>query len=102
MKIPLRFSSCLFFFFCMINATIQAQTWQWAKKAGGAQKDFATSIAVDEDGNSFITGKFYDSISFDSIVLSSPGLWSVYIAQYDAEGNFIWAKIAASGYSIDV
>ncbi|MFI5134924.1 MAG: T9SS type A sorting domain-containing protein, partial [Chitinophagales bacterium] len=30
------------------------------------------------------------------------GLWSIYIAQYDAEGNFKWAKIAASGSSIDV
>jgi hypothetical protein len=81
---------------------VQAQTWQWATKAGGLGNDYANSLDVDDSGNSYVTGKFYDSISFDSITLYNPGVWSVYIAKYDMNGNILWAKIAASDSSISV
>ncbi|CAN5544530.1 hypothetical protein BH11BAC1_BH11BAC1_15330 [soil metagenome] len=84
------------------------QSWQWAAKAGGNYIDYSTGVAVDDSGNSYITGKFFDAASFGSSTLVSPGLWSVYIAKYDDAGNLLWAKIAArdslisgSGISVD-
>lgn len=86
----------------ILPVSINAQTWQWAAKAGGTGYDYVNGIDIDNSGNSYITGKFRDSISFNSTVLVTPGLWSVYLAKYDAGGNLIWAKIAASDSLISV
>jgi hypothetical protein len=85
-----------------LTGNANAQTWQLASKAGGPGSDYANAIDIDNSGNSYVTGKFFDSISFDSISLVTPDLWSVYIAKYDAGGNVIWAKVAASDSLISV
>jgi hypothetical protein len=86
----------VFILFWIITASAQAQTWQWAAKAGGPGNDYANAIDIDNSGNSYVTGKFRDSISFNSITLINTGTWSVFIAKFDVNGNFLWAKIAAS------
>lgn len=74
----------------------QAQQWEWAVKAGGIENDYVNSIEVDRFGNSYVTGKFKDSISFGSTSLINSGLWSVYIAKYDSQGELLWDRIVAS------
>jgi hypothetical protein len=96
-KLPVLFF--LFTAFAM-SLIVSAQQWQWAAGAGGIENDFANCVDVDNSGNSFVTGKFFDAASFGTTTLSSPGLWSVYIAKYDAAGNLIWAVIAASDSAI--
>ncbi len=81
---------------------IHAQTWQWAMKAGGIENDHCNGIVVDHMGNNYITGTFSDSTSFGSTTLISSGGLSVYIAKYDINGNFVWAKIAATCPAISV
>ncbi len=86
----------------LFSAVTQAQTWQWAKQVGGPRNDYAGGIDIDANGNSYVTGRFYDSASFGAITLYSPGAWSVFIAKYDVNGQAEWAKIAATGANIKV
>ena len=92
----------LFMLVYLLSMTAEAQTWEWATKAGGTGNDYGKGIDVDEDGNSYVTGTFYNAISFGLTTLSNPGLWSVYIAKYNVNGNLEWAKMAASDSSISV
>lgn len=82
--------------------TAQAQSWQWAKSSVGHTNDYAGGLDIDAQGNSYITGKFYDSISFGATTLASPGTWSVYIAKYDLNGAVLWVKSACSAANIKV
>ncbi len=71
----------------------------WAKAAGGAgQFDQGAGIAIDGSGNSYVTGKFQGTATFDSIVLSSGNM---FVAKYDPNGNVLWA-VSASGASRDI
>jgi hypothetical protein len=71
----------------------------WAKRAGGSGNDFSKLSAIDADGNFYITGTFYaPSITFGAITLTYTGSgWGdIFVAKYDAMGNVVWAKKAAS------
>jgi len=81
----------------------EAQTWQWAEKANSINNNiYAGGIDVDKDGNSYVTGDFYNSASFGSTTITTPGLVSAFIAKYDINGNLLWAKAAGSGSDIEV
>ncbi|MES2140406.1 MAG: SBBP repeat-containing protein [Bacteroidota bacterium] len=82
-----------------------AQNWAWAKSAGGLQKVESYSIAIDNAGNSYITGWFEDSLKFGSFTLKASVAGNsfasdIFIAKYDINGNFVWAK-KAGGTSYD-
>ncbi len=71
--------------------------WQWAVGAGGILQDEARGIAVDDEGNSYITGVFYDVAWFGNISLTSLGGLDVFVAKLDSNGNWVWA-VRAGGY----
>lgn len=64
----------------------------WAKQAGGQDIDAGKNIAVDSIGNSYITGEFRGSTTFDGTTLNSSGDYDAFIAKYDASGNVVWVK----------
>ena len=66
----------------------------WAKQAGGTAHDYGKGIVVDINGNSYITGSFQETASFDAFQLTSYGSYDIYIACYDPIGNCLWAKHA--------
>ena len=68
----------------------------WVKQSGGTGLEVGRGIAVDGSGNCYITGYFDGSASFDSTTLTSSGSFDVFIAKYDATGNFQWADRAGS------
>jgi len=74
--------------------------WFWAKKAGGTSSDGGNSIAIDNNGNSYVTGYFSDSATFGTTTLTSSGDYDIYIAKLDSNGNWFWAK-KAGGTSSD-
>ncbi|MFD3002807.1 SBBP repeat-containing protein [Pontibacter toksunensis] len=66
----------------------------WAKQSGGAGSEMGRGIAVDGSGNCYITGYFDGNATFGSTTLTSNGSYDVFIAKYDAKGNFLWANRA--------
>jgi hypothetical protein len=68
----------------------------WAKHAGGPSYDISTSISIDAEGNSYITGKFTADATFDSvqIISADQNNGDIFIAKYDPNGNCLWAKKA--------
>ena len=75
----------------------------WAKGFGGKGYEGGTSMSLDEVGNIYITGSFFDTVDFDT----GPGLFSlsslgggsnIFITKLDHLGAFTWAKsIGADG-----
>src|SRR5207244_792963 len=52
----------------------------------------AFSVAADCSGNSYVTGYFFNSITFGSITLTAdPDQYTTPIAKYDINGNILWA-----------
>lgn len=66
----------------------------WAVSGGGFENDFASSIAVDSDGNAYITGNFsspatFRSYSGASAMYSSNATPDIFIAKYNTNGNLV-------------
>jgi uncharacterized protein (TIGR02145 family) len=68
----------------------------WAKNIGGIGLDEISDIEQNSDGYIFITGTFTDQADFDpgtgEFLLSGTGPKNIFIAKYDSDGNFVWAK----------
>ncbi len=93
--------------YIMITASINAQSFQWARKLGGIRQENATSIVIDNSGNVYSTGYFIGPSDFDPGIgtfnLKSVGpydLNDVFVSKINAAGEFIWAK-SMGGISTD-
>ena len=86
----------ILFLLLMLMGIVTAQTpeWSWAQSAGGTTDDIGYSIAVDSNGNTYVTGFFKETASFDSITLTSSGNNDIFVAKLDSSGNWLWAKKA--------
>ncbi|MDQ3189968.1 MAG: SBBP repeat-containing protein [Bacteroidota bacterium] len=71
----------------------------WAERAGGAGEDKANGVAVDYNGDIYITGQFNGNATFGTNTLTSFGVADIFLAKYDASGNEIWVKNAGGQYS---
>ena len=87
---------------------VHAQSLDWVTQAGGTTivNDNGVDIAIDVDGNSYVTGFFSDSAAFgagepNATTLISAGLGDIFVAKYAADGNLLWAK-QAGGSSSDI
>ncbi len=69
----------------------------WAKTIGGTGFEMTGHSAVDASDNIYVGGYFASSAAYftatDSLVNPMPGLWSSYLAKYDASGNFVWSRL---------
>jgi len=66
--------------------------WLWAKKAGGSSSEYGTAIAIDGNGNCYVTGFFTGTSIFGETSLISSGSADIFIAKLDSNGNWLWAK----------
>ncbi len=69
----------------------------WAKRMGGIYYDCGLSITIDDIGNVYTTGHFFDSgVDFDPgsgiYNLTSAGGFDIFIQKLNADGSFIWAR----------
>jgi len=86
----------------IITVNAQPPSWLWAKSAGDASYDYAQSVTADSLGNSYVTGYFNMSITFDvNHTFFSNGSADLYIVKYDPVGNVIWVK-SAGGNDFDI
>lgn len=96
------------------NATFQQFPWDafitkhstsgalsWVKQLGGTGYEFGASIVLDANKNIFLTGMFTGSADFDpsgsTSNLSSAGGGDIYVAKYDPNGAYVWAKKMGGG-----
>ncbi|MDT3739444.1 MAG: choice-of-anchor D domain-containing protein [Candidatus Kapabacteria bacterium] len=65
---------------------------EWISSVGGTSQDIAAGLAVDTWGNIFVTGRFSQSIEFDTRALYSLGKSDVFLAKFLPDGSVEWAK----------
>jgi hypothetical protein len=72
-------------------------TLLWAKRAGGNDYEKALGITYDNAGNVLICGLFRGAATFGgTTTIYSSGENDIFVAKYDANGNFLWVKKAGS------
>src|SRR3989442_10732711 len=77
-------------------AQIPAPDFRWEVQGGGAGAS-PGSMAIDSEGNSYLTGSFAGSTRFSPISLISSGpLIALFVVKYDGEGNALWARTATN------
>ncbi len=64
----------------------------WHVKAGGTDTTKMSAVTIDNDGNAYVTGYFIDTATFGTTTLYSQGSYDFFIAKYNANGSFAWAK----------
>ncbi len=67
----------------------------WKNEIGGTGYDMATDVAIDGQGNIYVTGKFtckaiFGSKNGNTIVKTTTKAEELYIAKYDPNGNLLW------------
>jgi len=77
----------------------------WARSIGSASTDEGRSIALDSNGNIFVSGLFSGTADFDPgpdvFNLTSAGNRDIFVTKLDSNGNFVWAR-AMGGSGTDV
>lgn len=81
-----------FFTFFLSSKVAFSQNWQWAKSAVSGSFSRGSAISSDRQGDFFVTGSFYDSVSFDSFKLQGNKVGDVFIAKYASDGSALWAS----------
>jgi hypothetical protein len=71
----------------------------WARSAGGFEYEKALSVTYDNAGNVYICGLYRGTVTFGgstTINCTTDGINDIFIAKYDANGNFLWVQHAGS------
>lgn len=94
---------CISILLISFGSVLDAQTsdWTWAKRAGGTSTDESSSIAVDAQGNSYVTGYYQGTGVFGSTSLANRGVMDVFVTKLDTSGNVLWAA-RAGGTQTDI
>jgi hypothetical protein len=72
-------------------------TLLWARSAGSSLSDKGLAVTYDNSGNAYMCGYFENTCTFGgSTNVTSAGAQDIFIAKYDASGNFQWVKSAGS------
>ncbi len=72
-----------------------AQKFDWVQNIGGKASEMCQDVAVDGNGNVYITGFFGSDTAYlgtDGNMLRTSGGNDVFLAKYDAAGKLLWAK----------
>jgi len=82
-----------------------AGTWtSYAKTWGGETDESANGLGVDDEGNCFISGRFYESVDFDpgpgEFILDSGAGYDAFLMKLNSNGEFEWAVNWGSGESV--
>ncbi len=62
-------------------------TWLWTRQLGTSADEYSTSVAVDSNGNAYISGETYGSLDGNSA-----GGVDAFLAKYDGSGALLWTR----------
>lgn len=68
----------------------------WAKSEGWLRNEKALGVTSDNSGNIYICGYYTDTTKFNGAQINGFGFEDIFLAKYDANGNFQWVKNAGS------
>jgi len=68
--------------------------WLWARSAGGTGSEYPYGIAIDNDGNVYVTGNFTGTSVIGIVPLISAGIGDVFVAKLTTDGTWLWAQRA--------
>jgi uncharacterized protein (AIM24 family) len=79
----------------------------WAERIGGTWGENVNGVAIDADGNIFVTGYFQGTVNFGGGSLSSAGGQDIFVAKYSANGDHLWSRSFGSvwddtGYGVAI
>lgn len=63
----------------------------WANHIESAKTCYIKSIAIDEQGDVFLAGRFYDQVIIGGSEILSYGSADIYLAQYSSAGSLLWS-----------
>jgi len=83
-------------------------SYGWTRTFGGTGKDLGMAIAVDDLGNSYVTGGYSASVDFDPGVdvdsRTAVDRMDIFVTKLDADGSYGWTRTfggAQSGSTLD-
>ncbi|MHC1766135.1 MAG: chitobiase/beta-hexosaminidase C-terminal domain-containing protein [Verrucomicrobiia bacterium] len=88
-----------------LSLIAQTNLFSWAAQAGGTGRETARRLALDGDNSCYVTGTFGDNfgtnISFGSNTLVGTHDGAIFLAKYDPDGAFRWARKLGGGCCLD-
>ncbi len=76
-----------------IGPAVNAQniTHNWSKCFGGTSLDYGQKVAIDPNGNVFVTGCFKEEADFGGGPMASTGGKDIFLVKFDPSGNHLWS-----------
>ncbi len=69
--------------------------WLWANRAGGSDPDSGNGVALDDSGNCYVTGVFYDDVAdFGPDNFTANQCDCLFVSKLDSAGNWLWTRRA--------
>jgi len=73
----------------------------WARTGGSGPGGSGNALAVDVEGNVYVTGYFFGLGVFEDLTLNNSGYTDIFVARYDPTGELVWVR-QIGGRSDDV
>ncbi len=74
---------------------------KWAVNEGGKLGDVGKGLALDQQGNVYVTGYFIGDVVIDGVRLPWVGYNDIFLLKYDSTGTFRWVR-HAGGPNLDI
>jgi len=79
-----------------------APSWSWANCGVNSAGNQNVRVAIDKQNNSYTSGIFRGTITFNTNIYTCQGLQNIYITKHDNDGNLIWSQaiLGAGNYIV--
>jgi hypothetical protein len=79
-------------FLLFLPILLEAQEFNWAKRAGFHAFDYGYGICSDNSGNIYVTGKYEMDAVFDDTIVPCAGNHDIFTAKYSPSGELKWVR----------